>query len=872
MSRILIVEDEILLAKSLARSLKNLGYEIVESVATGEDAVRKAEETQPDLILMDIKLEGEIDGIEASSLIRSRMDAAIVYLTAHTATDLFERAKFTEPHVYLTKPVSPQELGRTVEMALYMHEADKRVRESEELHRITLSNISETVLVTDDEGIFTFICPNIGVIFGYSVDEVQTLGNVARLLGEGLVDPSVLQTSKEIPNIEWRVRDKSDVEHLLLISIKRVSIKGGTLLYTCRDITDRKKAEKAAQRQNALLNSTLEALTHPFYVINSDNYTIEAANSAAVASGISAGATCYSSAHKRKGPCDDIEHPCPMKEVKKTKRSVVVEHIHCEPDGSPRRVEVHAYPVLDSEGNVNQVIEYCVEITDSEKAEEALRDSHERFRTVMDSLDAAVYVSDMDTYEVLFINQRMRDVFGDVEGKTCWKSIYDDQSSPCEFCPNDKLIDDRGEPTGLYVWDTDNRKADGWWDLRYRAIRWIDGRLVRLQMASDITERKKAEERLRESDRHKAVADLSAGVSHNFNNMLQVVVGGSHLAMNHLETGAYSEARKALEVVINSSKHGAETVKRLQDFAGIGEEKTTPGGKVVDLSDIVHQSLEMSKPWWKSNPEKKGLSISLNRYLREGCRVKGAENELFEVVINLIKNSTEALPEGGEIKVRTFTDDDNVVLQVQDDGIGIPQENIARIFEPFFTTKGPGGTGMGLAGSYGIVHGLGGVLSVESTEGQGAAFTVTLPFVEEPLSDEATIAPELPRNLRILVIDDELAIVNMLKSGLERSGHTALTAPSGSEGLKIFREAPVDLVICDISMPGMSGWDVGRTIKEICDQESVPKPPFIILTGWNGLASEEENIVAAGVDAVVEKPMRISNLLAVISDVIRGTD
>ena len=128
-ARILVVEDQKILAMVLAKSLKNLGYEVVGMVSTGEEAIRKARETEPDLIMMDITLEGEMDGIEATTRIRSFHDTAIVYLTAHTAEDVFERAKDTEPQAYMTKPVSPQELGRTVEMALYKHEADKRVRE-----------------------------------------------------------------------------------------------------------------------------------------------------------------------------------------------------------------------------------------------------------------------------------------------------------------------------------------------------------------------------------------------------------------------------------------------------------------------------------------------------------------------------------------------------------------------------------------------------------------------------------------------------------------------------------------------------------------------------------------------------------------------
>jgi len=128
-----------------------------------------------------------------------------------------------------------------------LKKAEEALRESEELHRVTLASISDTVLITDGQGYFTYICPNVHVIFGYSSAEVSSFGNVARLLGPALFDPSLLEQTEEIENIERRITDKSGQEHVLLVNIKAVSIKGGTVLYSCRDITARKKAEEALE-------------------------------------------------------------------------------------------------------------------------------------------------------------------------------------------------------------------------------------------------------------------------------------------------------------------------------------------------------------------------------------------------------------------------------------------------------------------------------------------------------------------------------------------------------------------------------------------------------------------------------------------------
>jgi PAS domain S-box-containing protein len=174
-SRILVVEDEIVLAKTLTRALRNMGYEVVGRVNNGEAAVEKAKETDPDLVMMDIMLDGEMDGIEAATRIRAFHDTAIIYLTAHTARDVFDRAKDTEPQAYITKPISPQELGRTVEMALYKHEADKRVRASEERFRTSLSHAPIGMAIINTEGRILEANNSFQEMLGYTEDELTAM-------------------------------------------------------------------------------------------------------------------------------------------------------------------------------------------------------------------------------------------------------------------------------------------------------------------------------------------------------------------------------------------------------------------------------------------------------------------------------------------------------------------------------------------------------------------------------------------------------------------------------------------------------------------------------------------------------------------------
>lgn len=340
------------------------------------------------------------------------------------------------------------------------------------------------------------------------------------------------------------------------------------------------------------------------------------------------------------------------------------------------------------------------------------------------------------------------------------------------------------------------------------------------------------------------------------------------MATMHLEMGNYGEVKKSLDEIRNSSRFGAGTVNRLQSFArlrsdGVGELK------VCDLSDIARQAVEMSKPWWKTGPEREGVTISLKREIEPGCRVKGRENELFEVAVNLIKNAVEALPDGGDIRVKTSVRKKQAMLEVKDTGIGIRQEDLGKIFDPFWSTKDINGTGMGLAVSYGIVSRHGGSISVKSKVDRGSVFTVNLPLAEVDAEHQRSTARKpFDATLTILVIDDMQPVLTILKDSLAVYGQTVLGAVSGEDGLDLFEKNEVDLIVSDLGMPGMNGWEVGRAIKDRCEKRGIPKTPFVLLTGWGGQVHEEKKIVESGVDGVVEKPIDISELLGTIRNVM----
>lgn len=502
------------------------------------------------------------------------------------------------------------------------------------------------------------------------------------------------------------------------------------------------------------------------------------------------------------------------------------------------------------------------EITRRQSSELALRRKSTQLNRILESISDGFLALD-DKLVVTYFNRSAEELLGRERGEVIGVPLLDSfpelRGSTFEKKFTQALSYKKSLSFETFL---DAHPYENWYDVRVYPLE--NGISVYFHIT---TERKKSEQMLLRSERLKAVAELAGGVAHNFNNLLQIVIGGLQLALVDLERGNLFTVRNQLESVLDSSKFGSETVRRLQSFANIRAEGAGFRLRVFDLSELARQAIEMTKPWWKTGPEKKGISISVIANLTEGCTVRGNESEIFEVLVNLIKNAAEALPSGGEITLESSFDEDLVRLRVQDSGVGIGREHLSKVFDPFWTTKGFDGTGMGLAVSYAVINRHEGGISVESTLGKGSVFTVTLPRAEMAEENEGSPGEAFDKRLAILVIDDLESVLAVLKDTLVHCNQEVLAATSGIEGLEIFARQPVDLVICDLGMPMMNGWEVGKSVKAMCRERGIGKPPFILLTGWGGQTLEAEKMVESGVDAVLEKPVDVSRLIETIKAV-----
>ncbi len=255
---------------------------------------------------------------------------------------------------------------------------------------------------------------------------------------------------------------------------------------------------------------------------------------------------------------------------------------------------------------------------------------------------------------------------------------------------------------------------------------WKDGSVAgALVFLRDLTERKRTHERMAQSDKLRAVGELAAGVAHNLNNSLTVIQGRAQLLQRRATDEATS---KSLEVIVQAVADGSQTLRRILDFARREQAKEFAP---LDLTELIATSVEIAKPKWHRKSGSGPGSVNVRVETRSPVHVLGEKAELREVVLNLLFNAVDAMPDGGEIEIGTRAELDSACFWVADTGLGMPPETIARIFEPFYTTKGEGGTGLGLSASHGIITRHQGQIMVVSEPGSGTRFEVRLPVYEK---------------------------------------------------------------------------------------------------------------------------------------------
>jgi signal transduction histidine kinase/CheY-like chemotaxis protein len=368
-----------------------------------------------------------------------------------------------------------------------------------------------------------------------------------------------------------------------------------------------------------------------------------------------------------------------------------------------------------------------------------------------------------------------------------------------------------------------------------------------------------AQDHLVRTEKLRALGEMASGVAHDFNNLLAAILGRTQLLLRRTED---PRLRQWLQVIERSALDGAQTVRRLQEFARVRRDQPLVP---VDLNEVVRDAVEMTQSRWHEDCLRRGVVIDVQTQLGTIALIAGDPAELREAMTNLILNAVDAMPSGGVLTFTSALVDDLVEVTVSDSGMGIPEAIRDSIFDPFFTTKGPQGTGLGLSMTYGILSRHRAQITVESQEGQGSTFRLRFPALATRAAAATSGVPAGPdpQALRCLVVDDEESVGAVIGDVLEALGHQAVVLTDGATAIARVREERFDAVFTDLAMPGVSGWQVARAVKD-----RSPEVPVFVVTGFGVELSAEERRTN-GVAAIFSKPLNIEDLVQAIAQVVR---
>jgi two-component system, cell cycle sensor histidine kinase and response regulator CckA len=753
------------------------------------------------------------------------------------------------------------------------------LRDSELKYRGVVENIQDVFHRVDPEGRTILISPSAARLLDYdSVDDL--IGQSSDLYW---ADPSQrlalleeLARSGQVSDWEFEAvrRDGSVMPaaatvHLIHDDHKRPLGYEGIW----RDITDRKRAEAALKENIEKMNSIFRAAPTGIGVVV-DRMLTEANERLCEMTGYAREELIGQNARLLYPTDEEYAYVGREKyrQIRDKNTGTVVTRWRRK-NGETIEVLLSSTPIAPDDHSVG-VTFTALDITEWKRAQEALRESQERFRELAELLPETIFEMDTDG-NLTFVNRNAYDHFGysseDLERESLnGFEMIAPKDRPRALENAKRLMG--GERIGLNEYTALRKDGSTFPAIMHSAAKVCDGRPVGIRgIVIDMTETKKLEAQLRQAHKMEAIGTLAGGIAHDFNNLLHVVQGYADLLLT--KTTDKGTASKELHEIIRAAQRGGELTRQLLTFSRKVESQLQP----IDLNrtvDDVRMLLERTIP--------KMIKIELH-LTGNLCRVKADASQIEQILMNLALNARDAMLEGGTLTIETknlFLDADYrgmqlelpagkyTLLAVTDTGHGMDKTTLEHIFDPFFTTKEVGkGTGLGLSMVYGIVKNHNGHISCSSKEGQGTLFTIYLPAIEQPeeASNIVTEATE-PRggNETILLVDDDDSVRNLGQEILQQYGYMVISAPDGESALRIYREERdrIDLVILDLIMPGMGGSQCLQRLLQIN-----PQIKIVVASGYS-VPGQLERSKEVGAKAFINKPYDVRQMLDVLREVL----
>ncbi len=547
-----------------------------------------------------------------------------------------------------------------------------------------------------------------------------------------------------------------------------------------------------------------------------------------------------------------------------------VEVVRQRKDGTRFYVSATTGPMRNENGVVVGLTSVMIDIAERKQAEEALQQSEERYRSLVENTNDGYFICDVPTGQFRFLNQRMCDLLGYTQEEALAITLWDviaAEDHPAVKANIDFYGNSARTNSAPHAYKAvQKNKTTFRVEISTTLVPYEEKPAIQ-GLLRDVTEKERLHAKLQQAQRLESVGTLAGGVAHDFNNLLMAIQGNASLALTKIEPT--HSAHDKLKNITTYVQDAAGLTKQLLGFARGGKYEV----KATDLNILVDKTTQMF------GRTKKEITIHIHPQA-DIWLVAVDRGQIEQVLLNLFVNAWQAMPNGGQLNIQTT----NVVLDtkyahaynvspgkyvktsVTDTGIGMDKAIQTKIFEPFFTTKDRArGTGLGLASAYGIVKNHDGIINVYSERGKGTTFTFCLPADEITLSQEADDEPTpLSGTETILIVDDEEMILEVGREMLNELGYRPLEANSGQEALEIYLQEgeKIDLIILDMIMPEMSGGETYNKLKQIS-----PAVKVLLASGYslNGKAS---SILDSGCNGFIQKPFNMEELSRKIREVL----
>ncbi|WP_300457886.1 PAS domain-containing hybrid sensor histidine kinase/response regulator [Desulfobacula sp.] len=495
------------------------------------------------------------------------------------------------------------------------------------------------------------------------------------------------------------------------------------------------------------------------------------------------------------------------------------------------------------------------------------------FKNIFDTMEAIVYVSDIETHDLIYANKKFKKTFGcddpdALNGRKCWQVTQKGQTGPCPFCTNKRLILTDGKPGEPYAYEFCNTRNQRWYSIVDKAIEWYDKRIVRLETAFDITDKKEHEKLFREfekaietSKKLEIMGTLAGGVAHDFNNTLSGILGNINLA----QLSAFDSSSQHY---LENAEKGVMQAKSISSKLIAFAKGNKPLKTKIEIETLIRQILETNL-----DPKKIHVSFKPDRI----CDAFYADADQLKVAIeNILQNSVEAMGGMGRIEVALTSlappqDPPRITISISDSGCGIPREQMDMIFNPYFTSKPLDrrkSTGLGLSVAWSIITRHGGTIHVESILKKGTTFHIILPVFDRATAEgriketlEQPVESVLNKmTARVLVMDDDELILDVVSRLLMRLGYETLVASNGHQAVEMCKtamacERKIDIALLDFDIPnGMGGFPTMSQLKK-----TDPDIRGLLITGHDD-DLEVKDFQQYGFSSILHKPFSITYL------------